>query len=182
MCIVYQLRQGKGGKRAVFVAGGPGAGKSSAENACRNQNVKLWYEGNLSDPQLLKKRVGAVINAGGRPVVVYVYAPPKVALERMIKRSREIGRYVPIEYGAKVAADTPASIEKLYQKYGNAVSYAAIDNSGDSKSAKHFVGIDAIRRVTHNLTSDAIQDEQLAHAESLIKSGELGAYLCRRFA
>ena len=172
------------GKEAVFVAGGPGAGKSTAQNAFADQasQVKLWYEGNLSDPALLQRRVQAVMDAGGHATVVYVYAPPKVALERMIKRAGEIGRYVPIEYGSKVAANTPPSIDKLYEKYGDAVRYDVVDNSGDLKSVKFARGIDAMRKLTHNLSSDAIRDEQLAHAKSLVKSGELSPDLYDRIA
>ena len=169
-----------GGKEAVFIAGMPGAGKSSAENAfvTDKPEVGLFYEGNLSDPALLQRRVQAVLDAGGKPTVVYVYAPPKAALERMIGRAGKIGRYVPIEYGAKVAANTPGSIEKLYEKFGDQVKYGAVDNSG--KDAVTTKGIDSIRKLAENRTAEEITDEQHTHAKALRKSGTLSDELYER--
>ena len=170
------------GKEAVFVAGMPGSGKSTAENAfvTGKPDVGLFYEGNLSDADLLQRRVKAVIDAGGKPTVVYVYAPPATALRRMIARSQKIGRYVPIAYGAAVASNTPASIEALYAKYGDEVRFAAIDNSGKPEDAQVSYGIDSIRRTAENRSQDEIRDEQTALAESLRRTGELSEELYQR--
>lgn len=168
------------GKAVVFVAGMPGAGKSSAENAFKNHagEVGMFYEGNLSDNRLLERRVKAVLDSGATPTVVYVYAPRKTALERMISRAGDIGRYVPIEYGARVAADTPRSIDNLYERYGDRVQYAAIDNSGASPVV--LDGIDAIRKLAENRSSDEIRDEQLDHAKALRAQGKLSDELYDR--
>lgn len=167
------------GKQVAFIAGGPGSGKSTAENAVAEEedNTAMLYEGNLSDPALLQSRVKSVLDAGGEPTVFYVYAPPKTAMERQVSRSNEIGRYVTIDYGSKVAANTPASIEALFDKYGDKVQYRAIDNSGKPGEGKVEEGIDAIRRLAQNRTSDEIRDEQHEHAKHLLAAGTLSQKL-----
>jgi hypothetical protein len=169
-------------QETVLVVGGPGVGKTSAQAAypADAPKVKLWYEGNLSDPDLLQKRVQAVHDAGGRVTVVYVYAPAKLSLERQIRRALEIGRYVPIPYSARVIAHTPASIYSLYQEMGDVVGYVAVDNSGPLGQATFAIGIEAIARLAESRSEDEIKDEQLEHAKTLYSAGQLDDQLYER--
>ena len=79
---------------------------------------------------------------------------------------------------AKVAANTPGSIEKLYEKFGDQVKYGAVDNSG--KDAVTTKGIDSIRKLAENRTAEEITDEQHTHAKALRKSGTLSDELYER--
>jgi hypothetical protein len=170
------------GKQVDFITGMPGAGKSTAENAPHDNRgqLALVYEGNLSDPQLLQRRVQEVIDAGAEPTLYYVKAPAKTALDRMVDRQGKIGRYVPIQYGAQVAANTPKSIEALHKQFGGQVQYRTIDNSGKPEDAKVGKGFDAIRKMAENRTTDEIRDEQHAHAKELLASGKLSPEVYER--
>lgn len=127
---------------ATFLAGGSGAGKTTAiQNTTIDLGKNPILDGNLSSLNTFNKRYNEVKNAGKElDNIIYVYRDPMDAWENgVIARmlgSREEGRIVPLSEFAKNTRGAWDTIQDLYVK-GFSDKIKLVDNSlGKGKSIK----------------------------------------------
>ena len=88
------------GGQVVFMAGGGGAGKSSAETllAPLLEQAHTVYDGTLSSYDKAERNIQMALDAGQRVTIAYVYREPEEAFRNgVLTRAMRAGRTVPID-------------------------------------------------------------------------------------
>lgn len=131
------------GQYATILAGGSGAGKSSAvKNSSKIKAImdesSVVLDGNLSSYPSAIKKIQEAQNAGKITPIVYVYRDPLDAFEngvikRMLTNPEEMGRLVPSK---EVAKNHKGSWETVKQLYDEGFEVFFFDNSLGEKKSK----------------------------------------------
>ena len=118
----------------VFMAGGGGAGKSSAGDLIADvfDMADIVYDGTLSTYSKAEQRIRAALNKGQDVYISYIYREPTDALRNgVLTRAMVTGRTVPLDGLVKGHAGSSETVKKLQETFGDnpAFKIFAIDNS-----------------------------------------------------
>lgn len=118
----------------VFMAGGGGAGKSSAGQLLADvfETADIVYDGTLSTYNKAERRIQTALDAGQDVYISYIYREPVDALRNgVLSRAMKTGRTVPLDGLVKGHAGSSETVNRLQKKFGNdpAFKIFAIDNS-----------------------------------------------------
>jgi hypothetical protein len=118
----------------VFMAGGGGAGKSSAGELISEvfESADIVYDGTLSTYSKAERRIQTALDAGQDVYISYIYREPIDALRNgVLSRAMTTGRTVPLDGLVKGHAGSSETVNRLQEKFGNdpAFKIYAIDNS-----------------------------------------------------
>ena len=118
----------------VFMAGGGGAGKSSAGQLLSDvfETADIVYDGTLSTYSKAEKRIQQALDAGQDVYISYIYREPVDALRNgVLSRAMVTGRTVPLDGLVKGHAGSSEVVNRLQEKFGSdpAFKIFAIDNS-----------------------------------------------------
>ena len=118
----------------VFMAGGGGAGKSSAGELISDvfETADIVYDGTLSTYSKAERRIQTALDAGQDVYISYIYREPVDALRNgVLSRAMKTGRTVPLDGLVKGHAGSSEVVNRLQEKFGNdpAFKIFAIDNS-----------------------------------------------------
>jgi hypothetical protein len=137
----------QGKDRVLLVTGVPGAGKTTTfgkDPTTFDSSACLSFESNISDPEIAFPRIDAILNANYKPVVVVLYADPTTCLARVVRRAKQIGRVVDIDYIASLHKLINVVIRKIRAKYGGRVPIKILDNSVDGRKPINYDNIDIL--------------------------------------
>jgi hypothetical protein len=120
----------------ILLTGIPGAGKTSSVLQAGEipANICVIYEGQLSNPETALSKVQEVLDGGLDPVIVAVHVKPERALENTLKRFAELGRGAGISLMASIQGELPGSLERVRQRFGEAVALQIVDRRAFHKS------------------------------------------------
>lgn len=132
--LFYQRVQARTSGTVAFMAGGGGAGKSSAEALVDDKLSKAHtiLDGTLSSPDKAARLIGAVVANGQNAVVTYIYRDPAEAVTNgVLKRAMRTGRVVPIYSLVKTHSGASETVRMLQEAYGNDDRFKlfVVDNS-----------------------------------------------------
>lgn len=118
----------------VFMAGGGGAGKSSAGELISDvfETADIVYDGTLSTYSKAERRIQTALDAGQDVYISYIYREPLDALRNgVLSRAMKTGRTVPLDGLVKGHAGSSEVVNRLQEKFGDnpAFKIYAIDNS-----------------------------------------------------
>jgi hypothetical protein len=118
----------------VFMAGGGGAGKSSAGQLLADvfETADIVYDGTLSTYSKAERRIQTALDAGQDVYISYIYREPVDALRNgVLSRAMVTGRTVPLDGLVKGHAGSSEVVNRLQEKFGSdpAFKIYAIDNS-----------------------------------------------------
>ena len=118
----------------VFMAGGGGAGKSSAGQLLADvfETADIVYDGTLSTYSKAERRIQTALDAGQDVYISYIYREPVDALRNgVLSRAMVTGRTVPLDGLVKGHAGSSEAVNRLQEKFGDnpAFKIYAIDNS-----------------------------------------------------
>lgn len=133
----------------VFLTGTPGAGKTSQvlANGQFDPNVRMVFEGQMSNPVTSIEKIQQVLDAGLKPVIHVVHALPENALANTLKRYDELGRGASIGVMSSIQGQLPDSLVEIQKQYGDAVQLIVTDVR-DRNHPQHGLGwknIDLLR-------------------------------------
>ena len=136
----------------VFMAGGGGAGKSSAGKLLSDvfETADIVYDGTLSTYNKAKQRIQLALDAGQDVYISYIYRDPVDALRNgVLSRAMKTGRTVPLDGLVKGHAGSSETVNKLQETFGDnpAFKIFAIDNSKGVGKAE-LVPLESIPRVS----------------------------------
>lgn len=122
------------GGEVVFMAGGGGSGKSSAESLLAPvlEGAHTVYDGTLSSYDKAERNIQMALDAGQLVNVAYVYREPEEAFRNgVLTRAMRKGRTVPIDALVKGHAGSSETVRRLQEKFGDnpRFSIKAVDNS-----------------------------------------------------
>jgi hypothetical protein len=118
----------------VFMAGGGGAGKSSAGELISEvfDMADIVYDGTLSTYSKAEQRIKLALDKGQDVYISYIYREPTDALRNgVLTRAMVTGRTVPLDGLVKGHAGSSETVKKLQETFGDnpAFKIFAIDNS-----------------------------------------------------
>jgi hypothetical protein len=118
----------------VFMAGGGGAGKSSAGELISDvfETADIVYDGTLSTYSKAERRIQTALDAGQDVYISYIYREPVDALRNgVLSRAMTTGRTVPLDGLVKGHAGSSETVNRLQEKFGDnpAFKIYTIDNS-----------------------------------------------------
>lgn len=121
----------------VFLAGGPGAGKTSARRSVPGvdqamREAKAVFDATLSDPFRHGALIDRALASGNDVTLVWVYRDPVEAWQGgVIPRGLASGRMIPAKAHAETHAEMPAAIRAYAEKYRDHPNFQlrVIDNS-----------------------------------------------------
>jgi hypothetical protein len=125
----------------LFMAGGGGAGKSSAKDllARVQESAHTVLDGTLSSYDKAKRNVERALSKGHRVAIAYIYREPVEALQNgVLSRAMKTRRAVPLDALVKGHSGSSEVVRKLQAEFGDNPNFAiyAIDNSrGAGKTA-----------------------------------------------
>ena len=132
----YERRIAKAepGGEVVFMAGGGGSGKSSAETLLAPilDSAHTVYDGTLSTYDKAERNIQMALDAGQLVNIAYVYREPEDAFRNgVLTRAMKKGRTVPIDALVKGHAGSSEVVRRLQEKFGDnpRFSIRAVDNS-----------------------------------------------------
>lgn len=163
-----------------FLAGGGGAGKSTARNTVLgDSNADIRVDGTLSNLQRAKSQIDAALASGRYVEVVYVFRSPEKSVSGAILRTADEGRPVPIEALAAAHEGAPQVVKTLAKDYnGNdRVNIRAIWNDGGSPSQARFIPIEEIPYVDRNQATTVFRQA----ADAAVARGDITPALWRAF-
>ena len=125
------------GALVVFMAGGGGAGKSSAEHLLSDEmdRANTILDGTLSSYDKAEKNIQLALDNNQTVRIAYVYREPIDALANrkggVLDRAMKRGRVVPLGALAKGHAGSSEVVRKLEEKFGSNPNFkiSVIDNS-----------------------------------------------------
>ena len=123
----------------VFLTGVPGAGKTTAVLANREefpQDTRLVYEGQLSDPVQAFPKFEAALGRGLDVEILVIHVSAEQALANTILRFEREGRGATIEALARIQGHLPGGLEQIYARFGDKVGFGIIDNRDTMKSVR----------------------------------------------
>ncbi len=112
------------GEHVLFLTGIPGAGKTSTivRSGALPDDVRLVFEGQMSNPKTSLEKIGMVIDAGLKPVILVVHPTPENALDNVLQRFVEYGRGAGLGIMASIQGNLPASLEAIRAQYGDSIA------------------------------------------------------------
>lgn len=129
------------GDIVAFMAGGGGAGKSSAEELLSPvlDRASTVVDGTLSSYDKAERNIQLALDSGRQVRIAYVYRDPVDALVNgVLKRARDSGgRTVPLDALVKGHAGSSTVVRKLQAKFGDNPMFKifAVDNSRGKNNA-----------------------------------------------
>jgi predicted ABC-type ATPase len=142
----------------VFMAGGGGAGKTTAVKtvaASLLDKAHLVYDTTLSRYESAAEKIRAALDEGWAVVILYVHRSFEDAVRGVIDRAVETGRAVPLNVLAADHANAPQTVLHLTRDYaGNErVQIFVIDNSKPDANQAAIVengAVDFLEKTAHN--------------------------------
>ncbi len=147
------------GGRAIFTAGGTGAGKtvSIARNGAATvalQTATVIFDGSFNSYDSSKHKVDLALGAGFTVVVIFVHRHPVESyLQGVLSRALEQGRTVPIEGHLRIHRDSRKTFVKITKAFANNsenVSFVILSNTGHVAEAFPVISIDYLRAVKYD--------------------------------
>jgi hypothetical protein len=137
-----KLQQLPPGGRVVLMAGGGGAGKSTAKEELGALHTKaaLIYDGTLSGYDKAKQTIEAALAAKQQVVIPYVYRDPVESfVSGVLPRGTKYGRAVPLEAVIKGHVGSSEVVRRLAAEYrgDDRVLIYPIDNSRGADQHQH---------------------------------------------
>ena len=122
------------GDIVAFMAGGGGAGKSSAEKLLAPvlDRASTVLDGTLSSYDKARRNVQLALDSGRQVRIAYVYREPEEALRNgVLTRAMRGGRTVPLDALVKGHAGSSTVVRKLQEEFGGNPKFKifAVDNS-----------------------------------------------------
>jgi hypothetical protein len=115
---------------ALFLTGVPGAGKTTAVLANRDQfpqDARILYEGQLYDPVNAMPKFEAALNSGLDVEIVAIHVSSEQALANTVLRFEREGRGATIEALARIQGHLPTGLNHIYERFGHSVGFSVID-------------------------------------------------------
>jgi hypothetical protein len=163
-----RMAEAPNGGLVVFMAGGGGAGKSSAENLLEGtmDRANTILDGTLSSYDKAASNVQLALDNSQQVNIVYVYREPVEAMRNgVLTRAMSRGRTVTLDAVVKGHAGSSEVVRKLQDKFGDNPNFNidVIDNSrGAGKAA--FSSLDAVPVVAREGLKEKLKnatDEEL---------------------
>ena len=115
---------------AIFLTGVPGAGKTTSVLANRNQlepDVRIVYEGQLSDPAHALPKIEAALNQGLNVEILAIHVRSEQSLTNTVSRYEHEGRGATIEALARIQGNLPLGLSQIRASFGHQVGVAVVD-------------------------------------------------------
>jgi hypothetical protein len=166
--------QGNAPGLVVFMAGGGGAGKSTA-NVLLSDAISRAHtvvDGTLSSYDKARKNIQLALDRGNTVEIVYVYREPVEALRNgVLTRAARTGRTVSIDALVKSHVGASDAVRKLQQQFsGNArVKLHVVDNSQGAGNAT----LSSLQSIT-NVIKSGLKERLTNETEKLYQEGRIG--------
>ena len=118
---------------ALFLTGVPGAGKTAAVLAYRDQfpqGARILYEGQLSDPVNSIPKFEAALGLGLDVEIVAIHVSSEQALANTILRFEREGRGATIEALARIQGFLPSGLKQISTRFDNKIGFSVVDKRG----------------------------------------------------
>lgn len=167
------------GEIVAFMAGGGGAGKSSAETLLAPilDKASTVLDGTLSSYDKAERNIQMALDSGRKVAIAYVYREPVDALVNgVLKRAMRTGRAVPVDALVKGHAGSSAVVRKLQEKFGNNPNFDlnVVDNSRGADKAV-ITDIDSITPVI----VEGLKERFINATEQQFQAGQIDEKLYR---
>ena len=167
------------GSVVAFMAGGGGAGKSSAEYLLANKlgDAHTILDGTLSSPEKARSNVQKVLSSGQGAVIAYIYREPLEALRNgVLTRAMGSGRTVPIDALIKGHAGASTVVRRLEAEFGSNDRFQvyAVDNSKGAGNAE-IVPLESITPVI----MDGLKERFINATEEEFQAGKISEAVYR---
>jgi hypothetical protein len=171
-----RVAEAEPGGVVAFMAGGGGAGKSSAEQLLRERLAPAHtiLDGTLSTFEKARRNVSMALDNGQGVVIAYVYREPVDALRNgVLTRAMSKGRTVTLDAAIKGHAGSSTVVRKLQEEFGDNPNFRiyAVDNSGGAGEAQLVplesitpVIIDGLKERFINATEEEFQAGRISEA------------------
>jgi hypothetical protein len=130
----------------LFLTGVPGAGKTTAVLANRDQfpqDARILYEGQLSDPVHALPKFEAAIASGLDVEIVAIHVSSEQALANTILRFEREGRGATIEALARIQGYLPSGLKRIFVRFGDEIGFSVVDKR-DMMNVVRYRGWEAI--------------------------------------
>lgn len=158
---------------AYFLAGGSGAGKSTAtrEFAKAIEDASVVLDGNLSSYKSSSQKIKAAEAAGHTPAVLYVYRDPMEAwkngvIKRMVGTGSDAGRVVPLKVFLENTVGSLQVVKKLLDDGIPVFGFKTNENAAGSK-----LTTDEIKKLDYGPT---LQEDLTKQTEQMAAVGAIG--------
>ena len=142
-------RKGKGNGTVVFLAGGNGAGKSTAAKAPAVLKADFVIDSTLGNLEVAKKQIDAILANGQTPDIRFVYRTPGQALEGIEQRVKNGGHIVsPLSF-ANSHVKSRENLRLLSEAYGDKIYIHIYDNSVEGAPEITLEQLEAKRKIDH---------------------------------
>ena len=142
-------RKGKGNGTVVFLAGGNGAGKSTAAKAPAVLKADFVIDSTLGNLEVAKKQIDAILANGQTPDIRFVYRTPGQALEGIEQRIKNGGHIVsPLSF-ANSHVKSRENLRLLSEAYGDKIHIHIYDNSVEGAPEITLEQLEAKRKIDH---------------------------------
>ncbi len=113
----------------IFLTGVPGAGKTTAVLSAGEipPNVRVIYEGQLSNPAQALPKMAQALDAQLHIRIVAVHIQPERALFHTLRRFETEGRGASIEAIASIQGRLPEGLQVIQAHFGHAAQFCLID-------------------------------------------------------
>jgi len=115
---------------ALFLTGVPGAGKTTAVLANRDQfpqDARIVYEGQLADPVHALPKFEAALAKGLNVEIVVIQVSSEQALANTVLRFEREGRGATIEALARIQGNLPNGLKQIYARFGDEIGFTVVD-------------------------------------------------------
>ena len=133
----------------VFLTGIPGAGKTtqiSNFDITNNSNVKMIFEGQLSNPKTGIEKIKAALDTGHKVKIIVVNPKIENALNNTYKRFDGYGRGATIDVMAKIQGQMHDGLKKIHDEFGEQVKLKIIDKTdGKTKNIDGWRNLDRLK-------------------------------------
>jgi hypothetical protein len=152
--------------QAIFLTGIPGAGKTTAvltggEPPGQLPNdVRVVYEGPLSNPETSIPKIREAIDAGLVPTIVAVNTLPETALQNTLNRFESEGRGASIHAMATIQSELPDALRRIHEQFGDQANLVVIDRSSGMNNSTELSGWEHPNRLqegTYEQLKDRLQ-------------------------
>lgn len=141
-------RKGKGDGTVVFLAGGNGAGKSTAAERI-GSIPDFTIDSTLGNLEVAKRQIDAILANGQVPDIRFVYRSPGQALEGIAQRVKNGGHIVsPLSF-ANSHVKSRENLRLLSEAYGDKIHIHIYDNSVRGVPEITLEQLEAKRKIDH---------------------------------
>ena len=115
---------------ALFLTGVPGAGKTTAVLANRDQfpqDARIVYEGQLSDPVHALPKFEAALANGLNVEIMTIHLPAEQAMANTLLRFEREGRGATIEALARIQGYLPSGLKQIQARFGSELRFTVVD-------------------------------------------------------